>query len=103
MSPMRNQQSSRANGTPYETSYDRLRDLPRLLRIWPGDVVKLGEADRSVLVERLRQMLRDERRRGLARHWSYDLSRHAALLRAHRAEAAALARATLSVARSSIR
>ena len=70
--------------------YDRLRDLPRLLRMWPNEVVALGEGDRAVLVERLRQMLRAERRRGLARHWSYDLSRHAALLRAYRAETAAL-------------
>ena len=35
-------------------------------------------------------MLRAERQRGLNRHWSYDLGRHAALLRAYRAEAAAL-------------
>ena len=74
-------------------SYDRQRDLPRLLRMWPGEVIALGEADRAGLVERLRQMLRNERRRGLTRHWSYDLSRHAALLRAYRAEAAALATA----------
>ena len=73
-----------------QTAYDRLRDLPRLLRIWPGEVVKLGEEDRPALIERLRQMLRNERKRGLARHWSYDLSRHAALLRAYRAETAAL-------------
>jgi hypothetical protein len=73
--------------------YDRLRDLPRLLRMWPGEVLALGEADRVRLVERLRQMLRNERKSGLARHWSYDLSRHAALLRAYRAETAALAAA----------
>jgi hypothetical protein len=70
--------------------YDRHRDLPRLLRMWPGEVVALGEADRAALVERLRQMLRNERRRGLTRHWSYDLGRHAALLRAYKAEAEAL-------------
>lgn len=70
--------------------YDRVRDLPRLLRMWPHEVLALGEGDRAGLVERLRQMLRAERRRGLTRHWSYDLSRHAALLRAFRAEAAAL-------------
>ena len=73
-----------------ETPYDRLRDLPRLLRLWPDEVSRLGEADRPALVERLRLMLRGERRRGLARHWSYDLARHAALLRAYRFEAVAL-------------
>jgi hypothetical protein len=78
-----------ANSLPRNSqgvSYNRLRDLPRLLRLWPGDVIALGDADRAGLVERLRQMLRNERKQGLARHWSYDLSRHAALLRAYRAE-----------------
>ncbi len=75
---------------PDTSAYDRLRDLPRLLRMWPAEVLALGEGDRTGLVERLRQMLRNERRRGLTRHWSYDLGRHAALLRAYRAEAAAL-------------
>lgn len=70
--------------------YDRSRDLPRLLRMWPNEVSLLGEADRAGLVERLRSMLRQERQRGMSRHWSYDLSRHAALLRAYRAEAEAL-------------
>ena len=44
-------------------AYDRLRDLPRLLRMWPNEVVALGEADRARLVERLRQMLRAELQR----------------------------------------
>ena len=75
-----------------DLTYDRVKDLPRLLRMWPSDVLKLGEEDRGPLVERLRLMLRDERRRGLNRHWSYNLTRHAALLRAYRAESSALSR-----------
>jgi hypothetical protein len=79
-------------------AYDRQRDLPRLLRMWPGEVSVLGEADRPGLVERLRQMLRNERRRGLTRHWSYDLGRHASLLRAYRAEAGMLKAAQMQKA-----
>lgn len=72
---------------PKQTSaYDRLRDLPRLLLLWPEEVRRLGPGDQPLLVIRLAQMLRAERQLGLARHWSYDLSRHAALLRAWRAE-----------------
>ena len=71
-----------------DTGYARTRDLPRLLRLWPEEVRRLGEADQAWLVERLAQMLRAERQLGLARHWSYDLSRHAAVLRAWRAEKA---------------
>jgi hypothetical protein len=71
-------------------SYDRLRDLPRLLRLWPAEVGKLGPGEQLWLVRRLSQILRTERQLGLSRHWSYDLSRHAALLRAWRAEQAKL-------------
>ena len=70
--------------------YERLRDLPRLLRLWPEEVRRLGPGDQAWLVERLGQVLRAERQRGITRHWSYDLSRHAALLRAWRGEKAML-------------
>ena len=70
--------------------YHRGRDLPRLLKLWPEEVRRLAEADQPWLVERLGQVLRAERQRGLTRHWSYDLSSHAALLRAYRAENEAL-------------
>lgn len=66
--------------------YDRTRDLPRLLRLWPEEVARLGANDQAWLVAKLRDMLRAERQRGLTRHWSYDVSRHASLLRAYRAE-----------------
>ena len=68
------------------TRYQRLRDLPRILKLWPDEVRQLSEVDQCWLVDRLAQVLRAERRRGLTRHWCYDLSRHAALLRAYRAE-----------------
>lgn len=70
------------------TAYERLRDLPRLLRLWPEEVRRLEAADQDWLVAKLAKMLRTERQLGLARHWSYQLTRHAALLRAWRAEKA---------------
>ena len=83
----------------HSTTYDRFRDLPRLLRLWPEDVRRLREADQCWLVDRLAQMLRGERQRGINRHWSYDLTRHAALLRAWRAEKEALKTHSVSVNR----
>ncbi len=88
--PIHASRTASVTGATRAADYDRRRDLPRLLRMWPAEVLALGEADRVGLVEQLRQMLRAERQRGLNRHWSYDLGRHAALLRAYRAEAAAL-------------
>jgi hypothetical protein len=41
------------------------------------------------LLARLRCALRRERQRGLSGHWTYDLARHAQLLRAYRADVAA--------------
>ena len=67
-------------------SYDRHRDLPRLLRLWPNQIASLTKRDQNWLVERLGQVLRAERQRGLTRHWSYDLSRHAAVLTAYKCE-----------------
>lgn len=69
-------------------SYLRERDLPRLVLLWPGEVLDLVRADPGVILARLRRAIRGERRRGLAGHWTYDLNRHAALLRACRAEMA---------------
>jgi hypothetical protein len=45
-------------------------------------------AGRRRIIARLRRALREERRRGIAGHWTYDLARHAALHRALQAEMA---------------
>lgn len=47
-------------------AYDRERDLPRLLPLWPAEVADGSEAGRLVLLNRLRRALRAERQRGLA-------------------------------------
>lgn len=65
--------------------YDRVRDLPRLLALWPWEIAAQGESS-PYLLEKLRQALRAERQRGAAGHWTYDLVRHAQLLAAYRAE-----------------
>lgn len=70
--------------------YDRARDLPGLVALWPAEMADGSLAGRLRLLARLRTALRRERQRGLAGHWAYDLARHARLLEAYRREAAAL-------------
>lgn len=74
-------------------AYDRARDLPRLVLIWPAELADTSAAGRRRVVLLLERALRFERRRGLARSWSYDLGRHRALAIATRAEREALAEA----------
>jgi hypothetical protein len=68
-------------------SYDRLRELPSLVPLWPAELTDLSRAGRLRVLQHLRRALRSERRRGICGHWSYDLARHQQLLRAYRAEA----------------
>ena len=73
-------------------TYDRARDLPRLLPLWPSEIADQSVPGREHIVQRMRRALRQERCRGLAGHWTYDLARHAALLRAYKHELAELER-----------
>jgi hypothetical protein len=68
--------------------YVRRRDLPRLLPLWPSEIETLDLGAHARLLARMRRALRLERQRGIGGHWAYDLARHAALLRAYRAETA---------------
>jgi hypothetical protein len=70
------------------TSYDRRRDLPRLIRLWPDEAVKLAQTDHPRLLQLLAAALRVERQSSQNRSWTYDLVRHRALVRAWRAETA---------------
>jgi hypothetical protein len=74
------------------SGYERARDLPKLLPLWEWELATPSEAEQARLLARLRRALRAERRRGLSGHWTYDLARHAQLLRAYRAEVAACLR-----------
>jgi hypothetical protein len=69
--------------------YERARDLPKLLPLWAWELKTPSKAEHARLLARLRRALRAERQRGLGGHWTYDLARHAQLLRAYRAEVAA--------------
>lgn len=75
-------------------AYDRARDLPRLLALWPHEIKDRSETGRLHLLAKLRRALRAERRRARAGHWSYDLNRHLGLLSAYKGELAALASRT---------
>lgn len=77
---------------PPRACYDRLRDLPRLIALWPHELADTSLAGQQRLVMVLRRALRIERRLGLAGHFSYDLGRHRALLAATRQEEQALER-----------
>lgn len=65
--------------------------LARVLAVWPEELEDESLEARSRIVGKLRRALRAERRRGVAGHWTYDLGRHAELLRLYREEMADLA------------
>lgn len=72
----------------HRRAYQRHRDLPRLLPLWPHEVQPANLSEHARLLARMRRALRLERQRGIAGHWAYDLARHVQLLRAYRAETA---------------
>jgi hypothetical protein len=75
---------------PPVARYSRTTDLVRLLPLWPEELADGSIAGRTRLVRMLERALRAERQRGVGGHWAYDLSRHANLMWALRAERAAL-------------
>jgi len=70
--------------------HDRQAALARVLALWPHELADDSLAGRQIVLAKLRRALRDERRRGLAGHWAYDLARHSELLRVYREELATL-------------
>lgn len=73
-------------------TYDRNRDLPKLMAILdPRELDDTIEARRKLL-KAIKMALRIERRLGLQGHFSYDLPRHRALLKASKHEEAYLIR-----------
>jgi hypothetical protein len=75
---------------PARPRYNRAADLAGLLPLWPEELADASIAGRTKLVQMLLRALRAERQRGVGGHWAYDLSRHASLVSALRAERAAL-------------
>jgi hypothetical protein len=75
---------------PTRSRYNRSTDLVGLLPLWPEELADASIAGRTKIVQMLQRALRAERQRGVGGHWAYDLSRHASLAAALRAERAAL-------------
>jgi len=71
-----------------QRDYVRERDLPGLLHIFPSELCRLERRNEGVILRKLNQALRAERRRGRAAHYSYSLMRHIALMQAVAAEKA---------------
>ncbi|MFN3868826.1 MAG: hypothetical protein ACK4MF_07160 [Hyphomicrobiaceae bacterium] len=92
--PMPDGQPNDASAEPAHASaapqgnvdYLRARDLPRLIAIWPNELEETDLAGHGRIVAKIRRALREERKRGKAGHWTYDLARHALLLTAYRCE-----------------
>lgn len=84
--------SWRARAERGAQNYCRARDLPGLIALWPAEISDPSEAATCRIISLLEKALRQERRRGVAGHWSYDLARHMALTAALKAENARLKR-----------
>ena len=69
-----------------EKRYDRKKDLPGLLHLFPGEIDKLDHASKTAILHRLTSLLKTERARGKMGHWRYSLARHIGLMQALRAE-----------------
>ena len=78
--------------------YNRAYDLPRILPI-EASLMSAPAADVAKLI---RRALEAEKLRGITGHWSYNLPRHAALIRAYAAEAGAAFDALPVVATSTV-
>jgi hypothetical protein len=70
--------------------YDRNKQLPRLLALWPSEVDDTSNEARLAIIRKLRRALVLERRRGRSGTWLYNLNRHLALRDALQAEIAGL-------------
>ncbi len=82
---------------------DRARELSALLPLWPKDIDDLTLDGRRRVIALMERALRAERRRGIAGHWAYDLSRHAALYRAWKTERSELAALVSAQAKRGVR
>jgi hypothetical protein len=65
---------------------DRAAALAKVLPLWPHELEDVSPTGRRHILAKLRRALRAERRRGVSGHWTYDLARHAELVRLYREE-----------------
>ena len=88
--------ASQNNSNRLIENYQRQRDLPHLLALWPQEINDVSATGTRKLIAKLRCALRAERQRGHAGHWSYDLDRHLELVKAYKCEVAALENRTVT-------
>ncbi|WP_246657584.1 DUF6477 family protein [Cohaesibacter sp. CAU 1516] len=69
-----------------EKIYDRRRDLPGLLHLFPADIDRLDRVSSKAVLQKLTLLVKGERARGRTGHWRYSLARHIGLSQALRAE-----------------
>jgi hypothetical protein len=77
--------------SPADLAKPDIAALARLLPMWPHELADSSMPGRRRRIALLARALRQERQRGLAGHWTYDLARHAALKRHYDRECLALA------------
>jgi hypothetical protein len=80
----------RGFATASPLTYERSRDLPRLVPFWPAELqaAETTAEGHWALIGRIRRAVRRERRNGVAGSWLYDAARHRALVEALRREEA---------------
>jgi hypothetical protein len=71
--------------------FSREAQLPKLIGLWPSEVMDYSLEGTERIVAQLRKAIRAERRRAQQGHWTYDINRHLALADALKAEEARLA------------
>ena len=75
--------------------YDRKRDLPGLLHLFPSEIDDLDKLNTRAILQQIVLALRAERKRGRSGHWRYSLARHIGLMQAFIAEKTRCHRATI--------
>lgn len=85
--PVKSQPSSLRKQAATAGLFDREAELPKLIRLWPGELRDYSFVGTRKIISMLKSALRAERKRGQTGHWSYDLNRHLALAEALKAEA----------------
>ena len=88
--PRRTRKAPAGAGQATAAAYERKRDLPGLIALWPWEIDTGSVEAQKRLVTMLRRALRRERKRGLGGDWTYDVVRHARLLAAYKFEVASL-------------
>lgn len=79
-----------SKGSPEEQAlsrpYVRAKDLPPLIPLWPAELDDYTKEGTAYILAKINQYLRAERRRSIKSHWSYNLTKHVALVVAYHHE-----------------